>query len=426
MIGIIDFINNYVEKNYGKPKEKVEKNYEKSKEKLSEPELEMYQIPQNIDIWKMKDIEKVKKDSKNIDKNYVKNILEEAKNEISQKGFSVIEINNQKRLEFFYNIIELVEIKYYENRKNFKKRKIIFNIYFSIFFLFVAIFSFIYQEFFLILVILTLFFIVFSIISEIKYEFLWLKTRKNIIKDNDLFFRLWGVLSKYWIITNKYIFIDRKIYVIENNKITKFIFMENSETYKLKNSINLEDLIFENKDYSFIDKFNQGKIIYKKYQTLNKKEEKLIILKNSLNEIEVKIEKLLFLKNFIKNNISNLKNWDFLDKNFFKKIDEFNKFVSEIVILKEKSENQLKILEIKKYIDFEEFEIYIKNSIIFPLKSLKEILKIQLNYCNISISKNKNSQNSQIILLNKRLIIQKENLEKQIFLLDEKIKKLEN
>lgn len=134
----------------------------------------------------------------------------------------------------------------------------------------------------------------------------------------------------------------------------------------------------------------------------------------------IKLEKYSDLINKKRKNINNnLKNFE-----FYKLKNEIN-YLSKYINKSDKIKEEIKEnLISKKYFPKEKFENYLKENIIFPLKEIKKIL--ENNLISIENLKNKTSENPQIILSNKRLEIQKNSLENQILILDEKIKKLEN
>lgn len=106
-----------------------------------------------------------------------------------------------------------------------------------------------------------------------------------------------------------------------------------------------------------------------------------------------------------------------IEKNFLEITENIENCISS-------QKDFLKILQKiwkKDFINFEKYDLWLKNNLLLPLKNMKNILENHKNFTEKLLEENKNNNSEQILVLNKRLELQRETLAKHILLLDEKI-----
>lgn len=362
--------------------------------------------------------------------------IEKIKEIVNNKWFCIIEINNSRNIEFLFNLNKKLE----DEKEKFYNYFICF--FFSSFIL-IGLGKTWYILGVLIMFLAPIILIFLKPLS-IFQTFLFNKNLKKI----------WWLKNRFIIIFEDNVFIDKQKYPIKywnlstNKRVMDFLFtkwedyeilIENLKKLKLKQHFKLKYLA----DLEYINS-NEKKDILKNYtedfliKDYYLQNEKFLKLVNKFNFTEKRFSKfydnifilenetrnLIEIKNNLEKNISE-------NKDFFAKpleIENGFKNISKKINIILKKKNEIFIF-LKKYFKeeevFEKYIFWLKKQIISPLNSMKNILIKNLKYCDYLIEKNKNLENEQIKISNKRLEIQKDTLKKQIFILEEKIKILE-
>lgn len=328
---------------------------------------------------------------KNIDK-----FIELSKRDINEKWFSVFELPLYKKIQFFKNIEkEILKEKYNE-----------FFILFSIFYLFLAVFLIfltIKNIWFFLLFIFFFIYIYFLIFKEkisIFFLFFWKNSLENFS---------W-VKSNFLIIFENEVLLDGKKFFIKswdlnsNRELMEFLQKnENLEFYDFKYFLKMEKII---------------NLVNKKYRIINNFQKNIKILDEKLENLEnisKNLEKNISENEELFNKTSEVvKNFKILDKKIF---EIFN--LKKIIL-----ENFEKITN-DKNLDLKKFDFYVLEKILNPILKLKNILENNLEKVEKILNETKKDKNVHIKFSEKRLEITKNNLQKQIFFLDEKLKFLQ-
>lgn len=220
-----------------------------------------------------------------------------------------------------------------------------------------------------------------------------------------------------WIKSNFIIIFENKVLVDNKNfPIKDWDFRTNQEFLEF----------FSKKEYL---KYYDFKYFLKIDKIINFVNKKYRLVNNFHKKIKILDEKLTDLGKISKN----------LEKSIFEN-EEF--FYKTSVILKNFKNLDLKVLDIlkdKKFIlenfskitnekdlDLSKFDLYVLNNIINPVFWLLNILKENLEKVEEVLLKLEKLKNNQTEFSKKRLEIQRKNLQKHIFLLEEKVKFLKN
>lgn len=227
--------------------------------------------------------------------------------------------------------------------------------------------------------------------------------------DNSYKISVW-IKNKFIIFTDKYFLVNNDFHFyeklgLENENIKKIFEKEEFDT----NLISEERMLGIQ---SFMNIFNS-------------KQRYVYFLENAFMKI-VSISLILKeeqknLKNIFSENDIFLDFWKIQEKSV-----KINEIVWEIFIYMEVIQENAKKLKREDFINFEKFHFWLKRNLILPLQNFKNVLEKHLEKIEKILSENKDNNSEQILVLNKRLELQKETLANNILLLDEKIFALEN
>lgn len=351
-------------------------------------------------MWKsMASFDFEKKNAEKFSKNiFLKSKI--LKSEVKKKWFEILKLPFYKKIEFFKNVqIELEKNKYF------------------VYFLF---FSFLYFALFLPWISFILYKIfwnywLFSILFLLFYYFYVLYNYKVVIsfsyflKKDSLENFSW-IKSNFLIIFENNAMLDWKKFPIKN--------------WDLTTNWNLMNLLQKNQDlnhYDFAHFVKMEKIINfinKKYRIINNFQKNIKILDEKLENLE-NISKSLE-KNISENNEVFHKSFDIL-KNF----KVFDEKIIEILNLKKIILENFEKITNDKNLDLKKFDFYVLEKILNPILKLKNILENNLEKAEKILNETKKDKNIHIKFSEKMLEITKNNLQKQIFFLDEKLKFLQ-
>lgn len=207
-----------------------------------------------------------------------------------------------------------------------------------------------------------------------------------------------------------YFFINKKIVLYWK----KFFTLEKENNYNFKDFLIFLwfFLIFP---FVFLINFFHD-LIYRKYINFHK----------NIVKLEKVSEEINILKRKFKKFSEEISKWNLFYEKMKKDLSILWKKVNESQKINEKIKINLKKLENLKLLSLEDYEIFLKENLVFPLNILKKVLENNLEETLKNIEINNNSQNEQIKFLQKRLFLQKNILEKEILNLEEKIKKIKN
>lgn len=313
-----------------------------------------------------------------------------SKRDINEKWFSIFELPTYKKIEFFQNI---------KKKLNWNIAEFIHCI-FMVFYVFILFIAIIYY---------------FNVFLILFIMFLWIffKENKHYISSFFLFFwkrsleNISWIKSDFLIIFENEVLLDGKKFSIKswdltsNRELMEFLQKnENLEFYDFKYFFKMEKIInLVNKKYRIINNFQKNiKIL----------DEKLENLENISKSLEKNISEN---EEFFHKSSEILKNFKILDKKIF-----------EIFNLKKNILENFEKITNDKNLDLKKFDFYVLEKVLNPILKLKNIL--QKNFENIEkmLLESKIEENHQIKFAEKRLEITKNNLQKQIIFLDEKLK----
>lgn len=313
--------------------------------------------------------------------------------EINLKWFFILEVPAIKKLNFIHNLnfrISLFIQKYF--------------IFLVLLFLWIYlwILSWISIHFINIFLCFLIFCIILYFLNFYIYTFVFLRTWK--IFDNFIWIK-----SDFIIIFENKIIVDNKTFPIINWDLRTAMAFK----YFIKNTYYFKHYNFKN--YYKIPRVLN--LINSKFRFINSLNNSAENLQNSINKI--KNISILIEKNFVENKDVFNKSFDILE-NF----SELDKQIN--ISLKEKEHflEKLELLGYENDFNREKFRFYILSYLINPLLEFKLVLENILAKTEKELLELEKIENEFVLLSRKRLKILKENLEKQILFLDEKLKSL--
>ncbi len=316
--------------------------------------------------------------------------LIEVKKEVKEKGFSILEVSDQKRLEFLYNLpkkylfIENPETKW-------------FWVLWALFFLSMYI-GVLYSPVIWTLWKITIWVFLIGLYYFIVY--LVYKEKQRRLKSID-FSNMGWIYDKYICITKDYIFF--------NNDFIPYRLSDLDEKSEMYNRIFLAGEYVYEQDFR-----GEAKNIYALFRKWNFVANKVSKLKKSLALLEKYFEYIEKLQQKIRQEFEIIKKWDFYFTKATNYIERLQKTINNSIQEKNLSIKLLQSLNFKKYLNFELFDIYLKNKFSFSVVWMQWILKKHIFLIDYLKEKNTKFDSGYIQLADKRLSLYKKSLEQQI------------
>ena len=246
------------------------------------------------------------------------------------------------------------------------------------------------------------------------FGFIWLLMLIWVVYSVIKSFFIWGekrfLKTLFWfdnsrvLILNNLALVWRKAIKIKNWDVSKVdLILDTLSIY-----------LFEDDIDSLLAKNNYKKI------PVDKNTKKLFQFKELFFELEELSKNVKNIRNKIEKSIQNINSWKWEFQILSEKLDELYE-INE-TILSKKDE----IIELFPEVIFKKYNLWLNESFILPLQWIKDFLIKNLEQVKNLISENENNQSEQIKLLQKRLEMNKNLLEKKISELDAEIKKLES
>lgn len=242
-------------------------------------------------------------------------------------------------------------------------------------------------------------------------------TLKKTFSNDEILSKMNWLKNKYITVFENNVFIDNKNYkiiswdLLTNPEVFNFLFQNPANKEKILKKMNNESIkIFLKEHEKLVSKISYYNKNERKFTNFYENTVKLENLTKILEKIKNKLEQDIHENKDIFAKSTEIEKW-------FK---YFSEKIEEILNLKNKIIDFLKI-SFQEKIDFTKYNLWLKNQTVSPIISMKNILQKNIEYCDYLLEKNKNHENEQIQISNKRLEIQKNSLQKQISILDEKI-----
>lgn len=362
-------------------------------------------------------------------------LLQKANKIISERWFCIFEINNFRVAEF------ILDFKTAKNKilTYLEKRIIIFIIIIFIIIVFTIIsitiretnneiISIIFLSTpIIIIAIIQILVIYINVFKKIKRLTPWSLISNIILKSKIVSKSKW-LKNNFIVAFENNIIIDNKIFPIKNWDLTtnedflKFMFEKWEDYIEVikniqKEEIRYKDLLENDKIISVYITHNRD--LLESFKKINKKEnffENILLLDKA-------VEELILIKNDLEWNISQNEEYFYQIWEITKLFWKMTKKVEEILKIKEKANTFLKN-NFPKEIFFEKFTNYLKNQLTSPLIDIRNILERNAYYIDYLMSQNNFSDDENIILLNKRLELQKNDIKNNILIIENKIKSL--